>query len=79
VPYLPELLEPVDRRTRIFRRGNTVYDASQIGFVAEGAEAEKKGTLLDTALPGNGNAGHLYGVDLHPEKKKALLEYLKTL
>jgi hypothetical protein len=79
VPYLAELLEPVERRTKTFRRGHTVYDAARIGFVAEGVDAERSGTLLDTTLPGNSNVGHLYGLDLPAEKKKALLEYLKTL
>ena len=27
---------------------------------------------------GNGNGGHLYGVDLPPEEKRALIEHLKT-
>ncbi len=28
--------------------------------------------------PGNGNGGHLYGTNLAPEEKRALIEYLKT-
>jgi hypothetical protein len=50
-----------------------------MGFVSEGPEADKSGSLYDTSQPGNGNGGHLYGLDFAPEKKKALLEYLKTL
>ena len=37
------------------------------------------GCLYDTRLPGNSNAGHLYGVDLTAAQKKALIEFLKTL
>ncbi len=29
--------------------------------------------------PGNGNAGHEYGVALSPGEKQALVEFLKTL
>jgi hypothetical protein len=79
VPYLGELFETPDRRTKVFRRGYTVYDHSRMGFVSEGPEADKSGSLYDTSQPGNGNGGHLYGLDFAPEKKKALLEYLKTL
>ena len=74
-----ELFEPVESRTKTFRRGYTVYDERRIGFVSEGPDAERAGTPYDTSLPGNSNVGHLYGIDLTPEKKKALLEYLKTL
>jgi hypothetical protein len=34
---------------------------------------------FDTTLPGNDNGGHLFGTDLTPADKTALLEYLKTL
>ena len=36
---------------------------------------------FSTTLPsrGNANTGHLYGVDLPPEQKEALVEYIKTL
>jgi hypothetical protein len=32
----------------------------------------------DTAVPGNGNAGHNYGITLSDADKWALLEYMKT-
>lgn len=38
-----------------------------------------EGWLLDTAERGNGNGGHLYGLDLPAAGKAALVEYLKTL
>jgi hypothetical protein len=50
-----------------------------MGFVSSGAEAERLGFLFDTSLPGNGNEGHTYGVDLTQAEKDALIEYLKTL
>jgi mono/diheme cytochrome c family protein len=79
VPYLEELLEFPDQRTPVFYRGYDVYDPQRMGFVAEGPEAERVGTVLDTAEPGNSNQGHLWGTELAPEQKKALVEYLKTL
>jgi hypothetical protein len=78
VPSLTDLLEPPDRRPQKFRRGYDVYDPAKVGFVSEGAEAERLGTLYDTSKPGNGNAGHLYGTELPAESKRALIEYLKT-
>jgi mono/diheme cytochrome c family protein len=79
VPTLADLLEPADARPRQFWRGYDVYDPAKVGFVSSGSEAERVGTPLDTARPGNGNAGHRYGVDLAAADKRALLEYLKTL
>jgi mono/diheme cytochrome c family protein len=38
-----------------------------------------EGWPYDTSERGNGNGGHLYGTDLPPEAKTALVEYLKTL
>jgi hypothetical protein len=79
VPTLADLLEPVARRPQRFWRGYDVYDATRVGFLTAGAAAERAGTPFDTALPGNGNAGHTYGTTLTPDQKRALLEYLKTL
>jgi hypothetical protein len=47
--------------------------------VSAGDDAERAGTVFDATLPGNGNAGHTYGITLSPEEKQGLLEYLKTL
>jgi hypothetical protein len=33
---------------------------------------------FDTRLPGNGNDGHLYGIDLPTNQKADLLAYLLT-
>jgi hypothetical protein len=79
VPSLQELLESPATRRPTFYRGYDVYDPSRVGFVSEGDAAKRMGFSYDTHLPGNGNAGHLYGVELTPAQKKALIEYLKTL
>ena len=79
MPYLDELLEVPERRTRVFHRGYDVYDPTRLGFIAVGPDAERHGTRQDAGTPGNGNSGHLFGVDLPPGEKRALLEFLKTL
>lgn len=79
VPTLTDLLEPPESRPRRFWRGYDVYDQARGGFVSAGEDAERAGTAFDVTLPGNGNAGHTYGVTLPPGEKRALLEYLKTL
>ena len=79
VPTLAALLEPVERRPVRFYRGYDVYDAARVGFMSDGAAAEQRGELFDTTLPGNSNAGHLWGAGLPAESKRALLEFMKTL
>jgi hypothetical protein len=79
VPSLSDLLRAPADRPKTFRVGYDVYDPARVGFVADGPEADAAGRLFDTAQPGNGNAGHLYGTDLPDADKRALLEYLKTL
>lgn len=78
VPSLQELFEPPGGRRQTFYRGYDVFDPVRVGFVSEGDAATRTGTLYDTRLPGNSNAGHLYGVELAPAQKKALIEFLKT-
>jgi hypothetical protein len=78
VPFLSEILERPENRTKVFYRGYDVYDPVRVGFIAAGQEAERVGSKYDTALPGNSNSGHTYGTDLPAEGKKALLEFLKT-
>ena len=63
----------------MFFRGYDVVDLENVGFVATGPAAEASGFRFDTALRGNGNGGHIYGVDLPEPDKRALIEYLKTL
>jgi mono/diheme cytochrome c family protein len=79
VPTLTDLLNPVEQRTKKFYRGYDVIDQVGVGFVNTGSEAEKYGSLVDTSVEGNGNAGHLWGVNLPADQKKALVEYMKTL
>lgn len=79
VASLQELFEPVASRRSTFYRGYNVFDPVRVGFVSEGEAATRTGMLYDTRLPGNSNAGHLYGTELSPAQKKALIEYLKTL
>ena len=76
---MSDLLEVPDRRPTRFWRGYDVFDATKVGFLSEGAEAERVGTPYDTSMPGNSRAGHLYGTELSPDSKRALLEFLKTL
>jgi len=79
VPYLDELLEEPEKRTKLFYRGYDEYDPERVGFVSQGEEAKRLGTVYDTAQPGNSNQGHLFGTRLEPADKRALLEYMKTL
>ena len=80
VPTLRDLLETPDKRPAKFYRGNDIYDWEKVGFVSEFPDAEgRKFFEYDTAEPGNGNGGHLYGTDLLPGEKQDLIEYLKTL
>jgi hypothetical protein len=82
VPSLRELLEPSSARTKVFYRGNDVYDPQNVGFVSNLAGLDGRPFFrFDTEKPGNGNAGHegaSYGTDLPAAQKQALLEYLKT-
>jgi hypothetical protein len=78
VPTLADLLEPPSNRPTKFWRGYDVFDATRVGFIVQGPEAERVGTVYDTTLPGNSNAGHNYAVDLSANEKRALVEYLKT-
>lgn len=79
VPNLRELLEPEEKRSKVFYRGYDVYDPVNVGFQTSGPEAERFGWKLDTSERGNGNQGHIYGSGLKEEEKRAILEYLKTL
>jgi cytochrome c2 len=79
VPSLWDLLEIPEKRPQVFYRGYDVYDPQKVGFITEGSEAEQAGFRHETSVPGNDNGGHLYGTDLSPAEKEALIEYLKTL
>jgi mono/diheme cytochrome c family protein len=77
VPTLRALLNP-DERPAVFYRGYDVYDWDNVGFVSTGPDAERDGVKFDTALKGNGQGGHIYGSELPPADRDAILEYLKT-
>ncbi len=80
VPTLRALLDPPAERPTTFFRGYDVYDQADVGFVHdEPSEGELKFSEYDTALPGNGNGGHEYGLGLSEDDIEALLEYMKTL
>lgn len=79
VPTLDDLLKPPSQRPPVFWRGYDVYDPVKLGFVSQGAQAERAGTRFDTRLRANGNGGHDFGTGLAEPDKQALLEYLKTL
>jgi hypothetical protein len=76
------LLEPSSARTKLFYRGNDVYDPQNVGFVSNLEQSEGRTFFrLDTAKPGTGTAGHegrVYGTELPAAQKLALIEYLKT-
>jgi cytochrome c5 len=78
VPSLKDLLEPTEKRPKVFYRGYDVYDPEKVGFVSDGSAAQKAGWKYDTSVPANSNKGHLYGIELSADDKQALIEYLKT-
>jgi mono/diheme cytochrome c family protein len=82
VPTLADLLEPPERRPSTFVRGGDLLDPDRGGFVAPqcvpSSPVPPGRFCFDTHLPGNGNAGHLYGVDLPADQKADLLAYLLT-
>ncbi|MEY2483633.1 MAG: hypothetical protein QOK24_2161 [Verrucomicrobiota bacterium] len=80
VPTLQELLEPVENRRKEFYRGSDLYDQTRVGFASDVPEQGKRALFkYETGQPGNANTGHLYGIQLSPEEKLAMVEYLKTL
>ncbi len=76
VANLSQLLTAPSERALRFATGARDYDPAVVGYPAD---ANGPGWVLDTALPGNSNAGHTYGTTLTEAEKLALLEYLKTL
>jgi hypothetical protein len=78
VPTLRDLLEPPENRPEQFYRGYDVFDPVRVGFISDvEAEGGTSFFLYDTRLRGNGNQGHLYGTNLAPQEKDALVEYMK--
>lgn len=56
--------------------GSRTLDGDSIGLKPDCAAEESK---MNLTIDGNHNAGHTYGMDLDQDKKKALVEYLKSL
>jgi hypothetical protein len=86
VPTLNDLLSEPRNRPKRFYRGDDVYDPVNVGFRSDRKLSDDGRALFEfvverdgAPLKGNDNSGHVYGVDLAPAEKKALLEYLKTL
>jgi mono/diheme cytochrome c family protein len=73
VRTLSDVLTPPAQRAKTFRTGSNEFDPDGVGLRNAGP------FLYDTAEPGKGNGGHLFGTDLPPDKKRALIEYLKSL
>jgi len=81
VPTLADLLLPPEQRPKAFIRGFDLLDPQHGGFVAPTCAPGKKlekGFCFDTSVRGNGNGGHLYGVNLPAKDKADLLAYLLT-
>ncbi|OCQ98832.1 hypothetical protein BCD64_22545 [Nostoc sp. MBR 210] len=80
VPTLRDLLEKPENRPKEFYRGYDVIDREKVGFVSTVAQENgKKYFKFDTTKPGNSNGGHVYGTELSPAEKDALVEYMKQL
>lgn len=80
VPTLWDLLQTPDKRKPTFKIGPN-YDLDKVGL----ADAQPDGqfsTLATTDCSainsGRSRCGHVYGVDLSDDDKRALIEYLKT-
>ncbi|MEF3367177.1 di-heme-cytochrome C peroxidase [Methylocystis sp. 9N] len=80
VPTLADLLKPVAERPASFKVG-TAYDVESVGLAKEQGAFSTLYTADDCAKRDSGNSrcGHTFGVNLTPDEKKALLEYLKSL
>lgn len=80
VPNLYELLLPVEERSKVFYLGSREFDPAKVGYVSTSDVDDTSSFKFDTALKGNSNQGHEYGVnELTDEQRQELLEYLKTL
>jgi len=76
VPSLAELLKPPGQRMSSFYVGSREFDPDAVGLQTT---QNTRGSLFDTRLPGNSNAGHAFGTMLDEQQKRDLLEYLKSL
>lgn len=78
VPTLVDMLKLPAERSSFFKVGRVEFDTEVVGLSGRVINPEQV-TDFDTGLPGNSNAGHVYGAHLNGSEKRALLEYLKYL
>ena len=71
--------KPPEKRPKVFWRGYDLYDPVNVGFVSQGAEAQRIGTKHETSARAGSSQGHAFGTALTQGEKDALIEYLKTL
>jgi mono/diheme cytochrome c family protein len=90
VPTIDALLGPADQRPKTFYLGHREYDPVKLGYRYDNLT---NGFRFDTTLRGNSNRGHefsreynkdkpvrgIIGEELDADKRKAIIEYLKTL
>ena len=79
VPNLYELLLSQSERSSVFYLGNREFDPEKVGYVSTLTASDVPLFKFDTALKGNSNQGHEYGLDLADDQKWQLVEFLKTL
>jgi hypothetical protein len=83
VPTLSQLLERWSGRSKVFYRGNDLYDPMNVGFVSTAAEDKGRQFCAlryhaGRQFESRGHEGAAYGTNLPAADKSALLEYLKT-
>lgn len=80
VPTLTDLLNPPDQRPQSFVPG-PAYDIEKVGMAVDQTRFDHviETTGCDQLDSGDSRCGHDWGTDLDADKKKALLEYLKSI
>ena len=79
VPTLYDLLQPPAKRPATFAVGTRAFDPKKVGYDTDPTAAGNS-FVFNTALDGNSNKGHVYGVGAMTEtQRRELLEYLKGL
>jgi hypothetical protein len=80
VPNLWELLTPPKARKSAFMVGSRAFDPKNVGYATDQSPFKSGRFVTDPQnANGNGNGGHVYGTDLTPDERWAVIEYLKTL
>ena len=80
VPTLRDLLEPPENRPKKFYRGYDVYRSGE-GRLHQSVASESERRLRRVrhqSTKTRGNGGHLWGTELDPAQKDAIVEYMKT-